>query len=531
MFGKKAALGKGGKGKGKGGKGKSGGINFIVGEREEEDSDRDREVDRVASPQPVSLPKPEPKEAAPAAKLDQDLVLSEEDEPAPPLPPIKHRSNGRPSLVFSVPLSRVSRLTALTPSRAQQHRAIKDKKKDRWITKGAEERRDQKPSENSNSEHAPEVRGRSSSRQRNSHRKSADRTLSDSNDTAAAPSDYEKKKRDREFDIDRESSPGFGPSTAKRLREVEEEEEEDNFPANTVPPSFLPGDGVGLMPPPRNHYSYLDRRQVVEELEDEDNEEEAKRLKHEADSEHNLEAKCTKYLQAFLMFIISGVKQEREGETHMAFSIYLQTLTFIKYSMKPIIPRKQAWPPKEKTDVRLLVMSLRAQSLLNLKLYKLKKHDLKENQKTIGEILNKAPDKDEETPQVDQPHISPTPSPAGSEGSNCSKSSGYTSSGEGRINHTPPSMPTVCLIPKHTLQSQYELTAFISQSHELWEQADLFISKGLCEAFFNRLDNENLPLTLHSSLNHLLAYTRKGLEYISQELAATHRSPLNPRSS
>ena len=35
-------------------------------------------------------------------------------------------------------------------------------------------------------------------------------------------------------------------------------------------------------------------------------------------------------------------------------------------------------------------------------------------------------------------------------------------------------------------------------------------------AFFNRLDNENLPLTLHSSLNHLLAYTRKGLEYISQ---------------
>ena len=49
----------------------------------------------------------------------------------------------------------------------------------------------------------------------------------------------------------------------------------------------------------RNHYSYLDRRGQIHEadLEDEDNEEEAKRLKHEADSEHNLEAKCTKYLQ------------------------------------------------------------------------------------------------------------------------------------------------------------------------------------------------------------------------------------------
>ena len=49
----------------------------------------------------------------------------------------------------------------------------------------------------------------------------------------------------------------------------------------------------------RNHLSYLDRRGQIHEaeLEDEDNEEEAKRLKHEADSEHNLEAKCTKYLQ------------------------------------------------------------------------------------------------------------------------------------------------------------------------------------------------------------------------------------------
>ena len=263
MFGKKAALGKGGKGKGKGGKGKSGGINFIVGEREDEE--REREAERPVSPvppQPVITPKSEPKESLPSptnTKLDQDLVLSEEEEeeepPAviPPVP-VKYRSNGRPSLVFSIPVSRMSRLTG--QSRAQAHRASKDKKgKDRWITsKGTED--NQKTSENSNSEHSPGVGGRSSSRQRNSHRKATDRTLApELHNSDAASSDYEKsKKRDREFDMDNiESSPGFGPSNAKRLRD--DEEEEDSFPASSssaATPSFLPGaDGVGLMPPPR----------------------------------------------------------------------------------------------------------------------------------------------------------------------------------------------------------------------------------------------------------------------------------------
>ena len=265
MFGKKAALGKGGKGKGKGRKGKSGGINCIVGEREDEE--REREAERPVSPvppQPVITPKSEPKEVLPPpsnTKLDQDLVLSEEEEEEPPaasvIPPVpvKYRSNGRPSLVFSIPVSRVSRLTG--QARAQAHRASKDKKgKDRWITsKGTED--NQKTSENSNSEHAPGVRGRSSSRQRNSHRKATDRTLAaELHNSDAASSDYEKsKKRDREFEMDNiESSPGFGPSNAKRVRD-DDEEEEDSFPASSssaAPPSFLPGaDGVGLMPPPR----------------------------------------------------------------------------------------------------------------------------------------------------------------------------------------------------------------------------------------------------------------------------------------
>ena len=44
-------------------------------------------------------------------------------------------------------------------------------------------------------------------------------------------------------------------------------------------------------------------------------------------------------------------------------------------------------------------MSMRAQSLLNLKMYKLKKHELKELQKTISDVLSKS-DKDEDNQQV-----------------------------------------------------------------------------------------------------------------------------------
>ena len=45
---------------------------------------------------------------------------------------------------------------------------------------------------------------------------------------------------------------------------------------------------------------------------------------------------------------------------------------------------------KFKTDFRLVVMSLRAQSLLNLRLYKMKRHELKDYQRTIQDVLAKS---------------------------------------------------------------------------------------------------------------------------------------------
>ena len=59
---------------------------------------------------------------------------------------------------------------------------------------------------------------------------------------------------------------------------------------------------------------------------------------------------------------------------------------------------------------------------MNLKLYKMKRHELKDYQKTIQDVLARC---EEDQPALaaseQQGQISPTPSPAGSEGSNCSK--------------------------------------------------------------------------------------------------------------
>ena len=83
------------------------------------------------------------------------------------------------------------------------------------------------------------------------------------------------------------------------------------------------------------------------------------------------------------------------------------------------------------------------------------------------------------------------------------------------------------------MQNQYNFCSYLSQCHELWEQADLYVSRGQCEGlfylslvltlslnflspdFFIQLDQECGPLTLHSSLKDLVYYTRRGLRTLS----------------
>ena len=148
-------------------------------------------------------------------------------------------------------------------------------------------------------------------------------------------------------------------------------------------------------------------------------------------------------LQAIMMFSVCGSRTEMMGDRHNAYSMYIETLSLIKFLTKltnssrnnnqDVDPRymilclctlctAQPRIPFMFCIFRLVVLSLRAQSLLNLKLYKMKRHELKDYQKTIQDVLAKS-EEDPSTSSEGQSRTEQmsTPSPAGSEGSNCSK--------------------------------------------------------------------------------------------------------------
>ena len=133
-----------------------------------------------------------------------------------------------------------------------------------------------------------------------------------------------------------------------------------------------------------------------------------------------------------MKFSMCGDRTEQLGDKSVAFNIYNQTLQVTKFLNKLNNSSKKG---VRDVDIRLVVLSMRAQSLLNLRLYKMKQHELKNYQRTIQDALAKSD-------------------------TDC------------------------CLsIPKTVMQNQYNFCSYLSQCHELWEQADLYVVKrGVCES-------------------------------------------------
>ena len=139
---------------------------------------------------------------------------------------------------------------------------------------------------------------------------------------------------------------------------------------------------------------------------------------------------------------------------------------------------------------KLAILSLRCQSLLYLRLYKLRKAELRECQSKLEDLLNQAT----KNGLLMSPGGSPTPSPAGSEESGYSKSSGYTSSGELPITPAASSgsggstlSERNMSVPHILMHQQYHYSYYLTQCHELWEMADLFTTKGQCQGNFKNI--------------------------------------------
>ena len=212
----------------------------------------------------------------------------------------------------------------------------------------------------------------------------------------------------------------------------------------------------------------------------------AKKLKHEADRESsNRERQALKYLEAVLYFILCGCTTENRNDPAAAYTMYKETLNLVRHVTRPLRSAEMTGTANNK----LAILSLRCQSLLYLKLYKLRRNELRECQQKL-EVLLENVSKNGTSPPGGGPSggggSSPTPSPAGSEESSYSKSSGYTSSGE-YTNIIPPAPGSgYNMSVPHTLMSkQYHYSNYLTQCHELWEMAEVFTTRGHCQGNFS----------------------------------------------
>ncbi|XP_058449677.1 AF4/FMR2 family member lilli isoform X2 [Malaya genurostris] len=277
------------------------------------------------------------------------------------------------------------------------------------------------------------------------------------------------------------------------------------------------GTGVSTAPVKMIYVSYFERSND-DELEIRDQNRylsEAKRLKHAADREGDHLAQAMLYLEAVLFFLLTGDTMERDPITEKAaFTMYKDTLSLIKYISSKFRSQQQHLTVQGSIHSKVAILSLRCQSLIYLKLYKMRRHDIKEVQRIIAEY-NQKPNTTVSADMVN----GNTPSPL-SPTSVGSQSSGYCSGQTGQTNpiqcSSISSSPSPCLlmpVQVHmAFQKQATLFNHLLNCQDLWEQADNLVIRGYHTDFFIELDHENGPMTLHSSLYNVVKYVQAGIQ-------------------
>uniref|UniRef100_A0A182SXH6 AF4/FMR2 family member lilli n=1 Tax=Anopheles maculatus TaxID=74869 RepID=A0A182SXH6_9DIPT len=276
-------------------------------------------------------------------------------------------------------------------------------------------------------------------------------------------------------------------------------------------------DGIGVGPPvevpvqiKKVYVSYFERNDEVPEIRDQSRFlSEAKRLKHAADREGDHLAQAMLYLEAVLFFLLTGDTMERDPITEKAALHDVQRYAlFISSKFRSQL---QNQTPQGKIHTKVAILSLRCQSLIYLKLYKMRRLEMKETAKTIGEFNHKTSTVPAELANGNTPSpLSPT--------SVGSQSSGYSSGQNNHVGSMPPmnSSPAQCIIMPINVHNAYQkqttLFTHLSTCLDLWEQADSLVSRGNHVDFFIELDHENGPMTLHSSLHNVVKYVQAGIQ-------------------
>nr|XP_015204977.1 PREDICTED: AF4/FMR2 family member 4 isoform X2 [Lepisosteus oculatus] len=234
---------------------------------------------------------------------------------------------------------------------------------------------------------------------------------------------------------------------------------------------------------------------------------EAKKLKHNADALLDRFEKAVYYLDAVVSFIECGNALEKSAqEAKSPFPMYAETVELIKYTMKL---KSYMAPDATSADKRLAVLCLRCQSLLYLRLFKLRKESALKYSKTLTEHLKnslsntQAPSPGMGSKAAGMPSpVSPKLSP-GSAG-------GYSSGGSN------PSSSSSVTIPQriHQMAASYvQVTSNFLYATEVWDQAEQLSKEQ--KDFFTELDKVMTPLIFNTStMTDLVRYTRQGLHWL-----------------
>ncbi|XP_020381548.1 AF4/FMR2 family member 4 isoform X4 [Rhincodon typus] len=236
---------------------------------------------------------------------------------------------------------------------------------------------------------------------------------------------------------------------------------------------------------------------------------EAKKLKHNADALSDRFEKAVYYLDAVVSFIECGNALERSSqEAKSPFPMYAETVELIKYTMKL---KNHMAPDATAADKKLAVLCLRCQSLLYMRLFKLKKDSALKYSKTLTEHLKNSYN----SAQAQSPGVGSkaagTPSPVSpklSPGNTGSYSSGSSTSSS--------SSSASVTIPQriHQMAASYvQVTSNFLYATEVWDQADQLGKEN--KDFFVELDKVMHPLVFSSSsMTDLVRYTRQGLHWL-----------------
>ncbi|XP_077789937.1 AF4/FMR2 family member 1 isoform X2 [Podarcis muralis] len=237
---------------------------------------------------------------------------------------------------------------------------------------------------------------------------------------------------------------------------------------------------------------------------------EAKRLRHKADTMTDDIGKAFKYLDAALSLIECGIAMESDPlSPKPAYSMFAETIDLIKFIMTLKYFADSSTNTHEKI---FIVFCMRCQAILYMAMFRYKKDTAIKYSRTLIEHF-KSSSRITQAPSpcvarsIGTPSpLSPMPSPAGSVSSQTGSSASSCGSGSiGSSVNVPHFIPTIT-------SSFVGITSYILYAYDFWEQADVLARKN--KKFFSELSAAACPLSLNSSMIELVHYTRQGLQWL-----------------